>query len=262
MKMPSIACAVVLIAAANSASAHDDPDVLKAPVGSPLIRGESLRPFENAWQMQVTKKDGASLADAGTWKDRLEILDIDGKTYGVRTQDAAFKNASGNVTATTHTVNIFERGTMAPVTRQYARHVTGKDDSSVNIAFKSGSMTIVWNNEGKTEKRKVAVPPAFDYDGGLFALLWSAFPLREGFSAKLPSYSEDERPEKVTWYTFRVTGSERIEAGQAGLRDCWIVEGDSGSGPLKYWLSAEPPYIVQLEFRQPETGATWLLKMT
>ena len=92
--------------------------------------------------------------------------------------------------------------------------------------------------------------------------MWSAFPLRAGFTASLPSYAEDEHPEKIVWYTFKVTGRERIDAGRSGPHDCWIVEGDSGSGPLKYWLSADAPYIIRLQFEQATTGARWLLTMT
>jgi hypothetical protein len=253
---------LAVLAVAPWVAAHDDTDAVKAPVGSQLVNGESLRPFENSWRMQVTKKDGTTNADAGLWKDRFEVIDIDGKQYGVRVQDAIFKAKNGGIAATTRTVNVFERKTMAPVMRRYERHVTGKEDSSVHIAFKRGQMALESRAGGKIETRNIAAEPAFDFDGGLYALLWSAFPLKVGFAASLPSYSEDEHPEKVAWYTFRVTGRERIEAGGQGPRDCWIVEGDSGSGPLKYWLSAESPYIIRLQYQQPTTGASWLLTMT
>jgi len=242
--------------------AHADPGFLRVPVGSALVNGASLKPFENSWRMQVTKKDGTTNFDAGLWKDRFEVIDIDGKHYGVRIQDATFKGKNGDIAATTRTVNVFERGTMAPVTRWFERHVTGKEESSVHIAFKRGSMALESRIGNKIETRGVAVQPAYDFDGGLYALLWSALPLKAGFSASLPSYSEDEHPEKVAWYTFKVTGTERIEAGRMGPRDCWIVEGESGSGPLKYWLSAEAPYIIRLQFEQQTTGARWLLTMT
>src|SRR5215470_2583280 len=124
--------AAAVIASASSSAHVDDDAVVRAPVGSTFVHGESLQPFENCWRMQVTKKDGTTNRDAGLWKDRFEVIDIDGRAYGVRIQDATFRNATGEVAATTRTINIFDRRTMAPVTRSYERHVAGKGDSSVH----------------------------------------------------------------------------------------------------------------------------------
>jgi len=253
---------VAMLAITASLVADGGPGAVKAPVGSAVVNGESLKAFENSWRMQVTKKDGSVNSDVGLWRDRFEVIDIDGKEYGVRIQDATFKGKNGTVAATTRTINVFERRTMAPVTRWYERHVNGQEDSSVHIAFKRGWMALESRNGDKVETKNIAVEQAFDFDGGLYALLWSACPLKTGFAASLPSYSEDKHPEKVAWHTVKVTGRERIEAGRQGPRDCWIVEGDSGSGPLRYWLSADAPYIIRLQYEQPETGAKWLLTMT
>jgi hypothetical protein len=252
----------LFLAVLSATAADSGPPTIKAAVGSAIVNGESLQPFENSWRMQVTKKDGTVNADAGLWKDRFLVIDIDGREYGLRIQDATFKGKNGAIAATTRTINVFERRTMAPVTRWYERHVTGKEDSSVHIAFRRGSMALESRRGDKVETKNVAVEQAFDFDGGLYALLWSAFPLKAGFTASLPSYSEEEHPEKVAWYTFKVTSRERIQAGRQGARDCWIVEGDSGSGPLKYWLSDQSPYIIRLEYAQPATGAKWLLTMS
>jgi hypothetical protein len=252
---------ITLVLAVNT-PVDDHPGTVKTPVGSVIVNGESLKPFENSWRMQLTKKDGTINSDAGLWKDRFEVIDIDGKEYGVRIQDATFKGKNGAIAATTRTINVFERRTMAPVTRWYERHVIGREDSSVHIAFKQGWVSLKSRTGDKVRRKHIAVDQAFDFDGGLYALLWSAFPLKVGFAASLPSYAEDEHPEQVTWHTFRVTGRQRIEAGSQGPRDCWIVEGDSGSGPLKYWLSTDTPYIIRLQYEQPTNGAKWLLTMT
>lgn len=252
---------LVLTALLASAQARAE-DPVKAPVGSALVHGESLKPYENSWRMQITAKGGTSPRNAGIWRDRFEVIDIAGKSYGIRLQDASFLNAAGEVAATTKTLNVFDRATMAPVTRAYERHVSGKADSITRIAFAARQLKLDKFDDGKSISVKRKVEPAFDFDGGLYALLWSAFPLKVGFSASLPSYAEDEHVGNVQWRSFRVTGSERIDAGRLGAKDCWVVEGDSGSGPLKYWLIADPPYIVQLEFEQAGTGAKWRLTMT
>jgi hypothetical protein len=192
---------------------HADTGAVRVPVGSALVNGESLKPFENSWRMQVTQKDGTTNADAGLWKDRFEVIDIDGKQYGLRIQDATFKRSNGDIAATTRTINVFERRTMAPVTRWYERHVSGKKDSSVHIAFRRGSMVLETRTGDKIEMKNIAVQPAFDFDGGLFALLWLAFPLKADFAASLPSYSEDEHPEKIAWYMFKPVSS-RVDHGR------------------------------------------------
>src|SRR5262245_49178588 len=187
---------VAMLAIGASLIAEGATGPIKVPVGSAMVKGQWLKPFENSWRMQVTKKDGTTNSDAGAWKDRFEVIDIDGKQYGLRIQDATFKGKNGDIAATTRTINVFERETMAPVTRWYERHVIGKEDSSVHIAFKRGSMALESRLGDKLETRNVTVQPAFDFDGGLYALLWSAFPLKVGFTASLPSYAEDKHPEK------------------------------------------------------------------
>src|SRR5262245_45219511 len=84
---------VTVLAIAAWVSARADVGAVKVPVGSTLVNGEVLKPFENSWRMQVTKKDGTKNPDAGLWKDRFEFIDIDGKGYGVRIQDAIFKTS-------------------------------------------------------------------------------------------------------------------------------------------------------------------------
>jgi hypothetical protein len=150
---------LAVLAIGASVAAPGDPGAVKVPVGSALVNGESLKPFENSWRMQVTKKDGTTNRDAGLWKDRFEVIDIDGKEYGIRIQDALFKAKNGDIAATTRTINVFERQTMAPVTRWYERHVAGKEDSSVHIAFKRGCLALESRTGNKVETRNLAVQP-------------------------------------------------------------------------------------------------------
>src|SRR5437879_6537660 len=92
--------------------------------------GEHLQAFTNQWKMKVVRPDGSVLEDAGSWTDELSATTIEGRSCWKRSQAATFKHKTGEVAATTSTVNIFDAKTMAPVLREFERHVAGGDDSN------------------------------------------------------------------------------------------------------------------------------------
>jgi len=254
---------ILLFIAFIGASAHaEDISRNRLHVGDRLVDGRRLIPYENSWKMSVTTKDGITRQDAGIWRDRFEVIEIAGKEYGLRLQGASFKNKDGEVVATTKTTNVFERSTMAPITREFVSAKAGVIDEITRVDFNLGSVSVATTKDGKAQKKRAAAELAFDFDGGMYALIWAALPLKKGFSATLPSYSEGDSPATVFWPAVRVTGAETIDAGTKGKLQCWVVEGDSETGPLKYWMSTEPPYIIRLEFKQSTTGAVWVLTMS
>src|SRR5215813_13651607 len=230
-------------------------------VGDSQVHGERLQPYTNQWHMKVVRPDGNVLEDAGTWTDQLEAVSMDGKTCWKRTQSAAFKRKTGQVAATTKTVNVFEAKTMAPVSREFERHIAGGDDSKLKITFQRNSMTVESTEKGKSEVHEFATSNAYDFYGGVYALLWVALPLKLDFSATFPSYTEDEHPELVQQVTYKVTGRESLETKNAKKADTWLIESDTSIGYLKYWISEKPPYILRMDFRD-KTGAMWTLTTT
>jgi len=238
-----------------------EPAGLRINVGDPIVNGVWLRPYTNQWKMTRTLPDGQVLEDAGTWNDDVALVTMEGRECLRRTQTATFRRSNGEAAATTRNVNVFDRKTFAPVLRIYEKHVVGGEDSRLTIRFGAKSMNIETLENGKTETRDAPTGPAFDFYGGVYAVLWAALPLKEGFSATYPSYSEGDHPETISWVTMRVTGSEIVEAGPNRRVRAWIVESNTDIGRLKYWVSDEPPYIIRMDFKQPD-GTVWLLKMT
>jgi len=230
-------------------------------VGDSEVHGERLRPYTNQWQMKVVRPEGSVLEDAGTWTDQLEAVSIDGKQCWKRTQSATFKRKTGEVAATTKTVNVFEAKTMAPVSREFDRHIAGGDDSKLKITFNGTSMKVENSEKGKTEVHEIATSNAYDFYGGVYALLWVALPLKPDFSATFPSYTEDEHPELVQQVTYKVTGRESLETKNAKKADTWLIESDTSIGYLKYWITEKPPYILRMDFKD-KTGAMWTLTTT
>jgi hypothetical protein len=233
---------------------------LKVTVGDPIVNGARLRPYQNQWRMSVVKADGSVIQDAGNWTDELKVVQIDGKFALQRTQLATFKKRTGEVAATTRTVNVFECKTLAPLLRAFERHLSGGGDSSVSIKFGAGSIRLERVEDGKAEISDLPATTAFDFYGGIYALLWASMPLKEGFSVTYPSYAEQEHPEKVSWVIATVTGLESVDAGSKGRVKAWVVESDTDIGKLKYWVGQKPPYIIRMDYRQKD-GTLWMLKM-
>jgi len=229
--------------------------------GDSRVHGERLQPFTNQWKMKVVRPDGTVLEDAGTWTDQLESVSISGRPCWKRTQFATFKRKTGEIAATTRTVNVFDARTLTPISREFERHMAGGDDSELRIIFHGNSIKIENVEKGKTGVREVPTTKAFDFYGGVYALLWVTLPLQQDFAATFPSYTEDEHPEIVQQVTYKITGRERMEAGSSGKKDTWIVESDTSIGYLKYWISEGPPYIIRMDYKD-KTGAMWTLTMT
>jgi hypothetical protein len=252
----ALACGFSLLLPAIIAS-----QTVELKSGDPRIHGERLQPFTNQWKMKVVAPEGTVLEDAGTWADQLEAVSIGGRPCWKRTQFATFKRKTGEVAATTRTVNVFDGKTLVPISREFERHMVGGEDSKLKITFRGNSMKIENTEKGKTEVREVPATEAFDFYGGVYALLWVALPLKQDFIATFPSYTEDEHPEIVQQVTYKITGSETMEAGSAGKKNAWIIESDTSIGYLKYWISENPPYIIRMDYKD-KTGAMWTLTMT
>jgi len=251
-------CAFVLFFVATAGAQDAKPVVVS--VGDASVRGDRLQPFKNKWHMSVTTADGKVLEDAGTWTDQLETVAVDGRACWKRTQIATYKARNGEVRATSKTVNAFDRRTLAPVYREFEKRVAGNENTRTKISFGESSLRIESTEQGNTEVKDLPVSPAFDFYGGVYAMLWVALPLKQGFTATFPSYTEDEHPEQVQQVTYKVTGRESIDAGPRGKVNAWIVESNTMIGSLKYWISEDAPYIIRMDFRQ-KNGALWVLKM-
>jgi hypothetical protein len=243
-----------------SSLAAQPSEPVKVKVGDPIVSGASFKPYQNVWQMSVITPAGKEIPDAGTWSDDLSFVTIDGRQYLERTQVAIFKR-NGEVVAKTKTINVFDPATLAPVSRTFTRQLTNEPVEIVHLEFRDGVIHSQKIVAGKIVANDVVRPgtPVFDFSGGMYGLLLAGFPLKENFSATLPTVDEDQLT--TNWITFRVTGRETADAGPKGKVDTWIVESDTGQGPMKFWLSKEPPYIIRLEFKASNNGLRWIYRM-
>jgi hypothetical protein len=249
-----------VICALCSVSIAQDKGPVRVRVGDSLLNGAALQPYKNQWRVSVTTPQGKQNPDAALWTDKLEYVQVNGRKCLQRTQVATFKQDGQSVGSTT-TVNVFDPKTMAPVSRSFTRHVskTGADDLT-KVQFRDHTAFFEHTADGKTTSQNAKLDPeAFDFYGGLYGLLLSAFPLKPGFSATLPSVDEDAPT--VSWLTFKVTGEEHADAGPMGAMSVYVVEADSNLGPMKFWLSKQAPYIIRLEYTAKDNGYTWKYQM-
>jgi hypothetical protein len=249
-----------VICALCSVIVAQDKGPIRVQVGDSLLNGAALRPYNNQLRVSVTTPQGKQNPDAALWTDKLEYVQVNGQKCLQRTQVATFKQDGQSVGSTT-TINVFDPKTMAPVSRSFTRHIskTGADDVT-KVQFRDHVALFEHTADGKTTSQDAKLDPAvFDFYGGLYGLLLSAFPLRPGFSATLPSLDEDAPT--VSWLTFKVTGEEHADAGPMGTMNVYVVEAESNLGPMKFWLSKQAPYIIRLEYTAKDNGYTWKYQM-
>ncbi len=245
----------VALAAARSPS-NDGRRNLEVKVGDGRVKGAGLHPYANQWRVEVRNSHGKLLGLSAKWTDELRIVDIDSTKCLQRTQRAVFSK-DGKEVGTTETVNVFDRNTMAPRSRHFAKHaVTPGQEEETRVEIAGRSVHWTRTAGGKSEDEMADLPePVFDFYGGLYGLLFAALPLERGLSVEFPSLAEDgPRPTSVA---MTVTGEEEMDAGHLGRRHAWIVESDTALGPMKLWISEEAPYILRLVYTAKDNGLTW-----
>ncbi|MBV8857535.1 MAG: hypothetical protein JOZ02_11440 [Acidobacteria bacterium] len=220
-----------------------DGGALKVRVGDPVVNGSFIKPYKNLWRLTYTRPSGESI-DAATWSDEVERLRLNGRTLLKRTQVAKYTRNDISMT----TVNVFDPKTMAPVSRDF-RDSRGplKQIEFDGRAIKYRG-TSAPGGELKEGAARLDVP-VFDFYGGLWGLLLATFPLKEGFTASLPSL--DESTETLRWATFRVARAETVEAGPGKRVKAWVVETED-NGPMTFWLTKEAPYVIKLVYVTPK----------
>jgi hypothetical protein len=82
--------------------------------------------------------------------------------------------------------------------------------------------------------RRLGVAP---FEWNVLALAVSALPLRPGYCASLPVYTD--RFDRVSWYKVRVVGDTTIQRKSRGPESVWevVAQADSAAPRARYWIS-------------------------
>ena len=222
-------------------SPSPSPPPVRVKLGDSIADGSILKPYKNAWKI-VYAFPGKEPFLMGTWSDEVSKVEINGRHLFKRTQVANY--AKYNIISTT--INVFDPKTMAPVYSEFKRSDTGE---SVRRDFegavvKYNRATSPDANHPKNGQVKME-QPIFDYHGGMYGLLLATFPLRDGFTATLPTLAEER--DAFEWTTFKVGKQELVEAGPGKQVMAWPVEVDEADRDHSiFWLTKEAPYVIKL----------------
>ncbi|HEY6371038.1 MAG TPA: hypothetical protein VIX37_10690 [Candidatus Sulfotelmatobacter sp.] len=236
--------ALVLVASggvSTGSSPTGEPSVPKVAVGDAAVDGSFLKPYQNVWKI-VYAFQGQQPLLVGTWSDQLTETKQDGRRLLERKQVANF--AKYHITTTN--TNVFVPETMTPISDEFTRSDTGewvhREFRGKSIKFQRAKST---GEAGRETNELNTDVPVFDYSGGMYAVLLAAFPLREGYTATIPTLSEGE--DVFEWLTFTVGKEDTVEAGPGKSVRAWPVTVDnSRMDHSTFWVSKEAPYVIKL----------------
>ena len=249
-------CVVLLIV---GAAGRADPPIT-VHVGDSVVDGSILEPYQNEWTFSY-QNPGEDPVKAGRWTDDLRRKIVSGRSVMVRTQVAIYDKKDLKVV----TVNTFEPKTMAPISMDWRMDsgrlgLNHREFSGTHVKFRRRPRIRKMGDEPGTltEGEATLEVPPFDFFGGMNGLLLAALPLREGLSIRFPAIEEDK--EALSWVEVRVQSQSRVAAGKARTVKAWVVKAETHDGPMTFWLTRKPPYIIKLEFR-PISGPAWVYSM-
>ena len=96
--------------------------------------------------------------------------------------------------------------------------------------------------------RRLGVAP---FEWNVLALAVSALPLRPGYCASLPVYSD--RSGRVSWYLVRVVRDTTIERKSRGPEVVWevVAQPDSAAPQARYWISRHHRVVSRVLVSEP-----------
>ena len=175
-------------------------------------------------------------------------MEINGRHLLKRLQVANY--AKYGITSTN--INVFDPKTVAPVYTDFLRSDTGewahRDFNGAIVKFRRGNSS----NKTKEETGELEMDTSiFDYHGGMYGVSLATLPLKEGFTATIPTLSE--KGDEFQWVTFTVRKQEMVEAGPAKQVIAWPVEIDEPDQSHSiFWVSKDAPYVIKLVTIMPK----------
>jgi len=235
-----------LIALATLATATEGVPFIH--VGDHSVTAKNLKPFTNYFKLHLVAPDG-TVTEKGDWSDRLEEVSIDGKKVWKRTQVATPPKGSPQTF-----VNVFDESTASPISSEfstkrgvfYRRQFKGATIERESLLLEK--MPAVWPTvvpRGQADHMETKLQePVFDFAGGMFGILLSCFPLKEGYKVTFPFIAQFGETYQTA--TTEVQGREKIRT-PAGVFDCYKVYTEQPAGHLTCWLANKAPYLIKVD---------------
>ncbi len=247
---------LLLALALGAASAAPAERPMLAP-GSPGVDGSAIPEYTNTFEVIEVRADGTERV-IGTWDDRVEIVERDGRKVLRRTQRS--KTATGS---SVHFDEV-DRKTLQPLSARYESNGTIVSDATWEGPRLTAREVTTPAGLPATERVPVRLSVEFPkpvFDWHLWGLLPSSFPLAEGYQAEFLAHTTSDS-EAPLLRTFRlpVTGRETIDLGARGRVECYVVRVDAAT-PWTFWISRtrRPVPVVQLKI-EAKDGSSWWWK--
>jgi len=223
--------------------------------GDGTIHVDRLKPYENAWLVTLrNRKTGAVLAERSIWTETLlPAREADGREVFSWSSSAVVYRGGGDIAKpdlakmtmrVASNLDIFDAKTLAPI-RSWHHFVNG-EILGVSVDGTHVDWSDAASETAAPETHRFDLPaPAYDLDGGFFAVLAPLVDLRVGNSGVLPGVGDKDTP--VKGYSFRVVRRETIQAGYYGSAETTVVEiYEPRSDELfTFWVVDRPPYVLR-----------------
>ncbi len=234
-------------AAASPSAVVEQGGAARIEVGDNQVTGANLKPCTNLWKI-TQQRPGGPAQDVGTWSDSLEKTTYHGQPAMKRTQIAKYTKKDGLQLTF---VSVFDPKTMEPFSFDYARTDTG---DVRHVVFQHETVTYQHTESKGAKPQEEAAKldrRVFDFYGGMYGLLISTLPLKEGYTAEIPTL--DTNKMNIDWVPVRVKGHETIEAGPGKKAETWVVETPTKLyGHMTWWVTKQAPYVIKGEVEVPK----------
>jgi hypothetical protein len=223
-------------------------------LASVVLHGFSFTPYKNSWDLTITQ--GTRTVHVGIWTDELRRAGTKKHPLFTRVQVMKIRKTGGAQTW----VNTFDPRTLAPVG-------SALFDTRGNVTLRSFNGKVVrvidatGANVGNPDATETPQHPAYDFNGGMYGLLFLGLPLRTGLSGVIATYgTADASVEHIT-FTVRGTTPMTVHGKKitAWVVDCHYLDAHrpEGDAQMRFWLSTRAPYIINLNYDVPSTKTYW-----
>ena len=224
------------------------------------ISGSHLRPYVRHAQQIITDANGRVINARPLWRDELSTVSGSNRPLMRRIWQLVAFNGS------VHAVDsvLFDAATLEPVynsewvqgTVAWQRKYDGNRVTGQKLAAQAGTTGTGAKLGDPSVKLDVTLAErVFDFFGGMDGIIASAIDLTTGARTRIPVY--DPNTNSVRLLELRVAGEESVEAGRGKLVQASVVVFDGLNGPMKLWVSRQPPYTYKSEETLLRDGKPW-----
>ncbi len=206
--------------------------------GSPALDPGVLRPY--ALRRELTMTRGDSVRPFGRQSEMLTVDTVDGRAVLLHV-----------VTFDTPNALTVDSSWVDPATLSPTRMQSSNKFRVVDLEFGAGTVratTTPADSTASTSEHQLAVR-AFEWN--MLPLALSSLPLRTGYSARLPVFSD--RAGQVVWYSVRVAADTFLTRASGYRSPMWqlVARADSGGPDAQWWVSQRHHFVDQALVSEP-----------